>query len=398
MTKKSHNITSQMAGNGAAYPSLKKDAPEGVLFLYLTSKSALVFRFLLFIFLLSASGCLHARPGILPFADSLRQRHHMPALAYAVISADSVLEENICGVTQAGTGRKAQLTDLFRLGSNTKAITAYLAATLVHEKQLSWDTRFFGLFPELKNGSNKAYRDVSLIGLLSFRAKLPAYTYTWDEPHKGQFSGDEAHQRYELAQWFFAQQPVIHKNGIACSNLGYVAAALMMEKATGQSYQQLVSHLLKTCNARCAFGPPNSRDTTQPWRHNSQLLPEPPGDNYKLNWLEAAGNISMSLPDYIQFIQLDLAGLSGKNSSLPQADVELLHYGCPTFALGWFWEDRKGSRVSWNLGNPGTFLSKVIVYQHSRKAIIVFSNVQSEDAEKGIDLLVEKLQQVYGIN
>jgi hypothetical protein len=69
-------------------------------------------------------------------------------------------------------------------------------------------------------------------------------------------------------------------------------------------------------------------------------------------------------PHYARFIQEELKGLRGKSSLLPRETFYLLHYGQPQFALGWFWDkDAQGQVHSYNIGNPGSFLSKVYVWE-----------------------------------
>src|SRR5438045_1151710 len=84
------------------------------------------------------------------FADSIRKASKTPELAYAVVSADSVYEMQVLGVRKINTKLGARLTDRFRIGSNTKAITGMLAALLVKQGKLSWNTKLFDLFPEMK--------------------------------------------------------------------------------------------------------------------------------------------------------------------------------------------------------------------------------------------------------
>jgi len=331
------------------------------------------------------------------FADSVRQLYKIPELSYAIVSADSVYEVHALGVRKINTQWAATLSDRFRIGSNTKAITGFIAAQLVKEGKLSWNTKFFDLFPEMKSTSNKAYWQLTLLNLLTFRARLIKYTYTDDVPAKGQFTGNKAAQRYQFTNWFFKQPPVVDA-GICYSNLGFVAAGLMLEKASGKPYQQLVKDLGSSLGINFDFGQPNLNDSMQTWGHNAELVPEPPYDNYKLNWLLAAGNINVTLPDYIKFIQLQLRGLQGRSPLLPQAQFDFLHYGLPNFAVGWFWDtDSTGQQFSYNVGNPGTYLTKVYVYKTKSKAMIIFTNAQTPEADKGIDVLYDKLKQVYAL-
>lgn len=47
-------------------------------------------------------------------------------------------------------------------------------------------------------------------------------------------------------------------------------------------------------------------------------------------------------------------------------------------------------------GNPGTFLTKVYICPSVNKAFILFANVQSEEADKGLVLILEELEKKYG--
>lgn len=329
-------------------------------------------------------------------ADSIRKAYHIPELGYAVVSSSQVLEMQTLGIKKIKTTLAAEPNDKFRIGSNTKAITGFIAAQLVKQGKIKWDTKFFDLFPELKANSNPAYYDLTLLNLLTFRTRLFSYTYTYSEPTKDQFKGNEEEQRYQFTEWFFQQKPVNGKDSIHFSNLGYVAAAEMLEKASGKSYKELVAGLGKQLGITFGFGTPNSTDSLQPWGHNSDLVPEARGENFKLNWLLAAGNINASLPDYAKFIQLQLKGLAGQSGLLSKEEFHFLHYGLDRFAVGWFWAEENGQTFSYNIGNPGTFLTKVYVFDQSDRAYILFANSQTADTDRGLDVLYEELKKRYG--
>ncbi|MBX2907954.1 MAG: beta-lactamase family protein [Taibaiella sp.] len=326
-------------------------------------------------------------------ADSIRKAFDIPALAYAIVSGDSILELKNLGARKVNTAMECNNYDLFRIGSNTKAITGMLAAMLVKEGKISWGTHFFDLFPEMSATARKEHLNLTLLDLLTFRTKLYPYTYTYKRPKRAQFSGDATAQRRQFANWFFQQPPVARRDSICFSNLGYVAAGLMLEKASGKIYKQLVADLGEKLGITFQFGQPNAIDVNQVWGHDASLTPEPPADNYKLNWLEAAGNITMTLPDYSRLIQYNLKGLEHGTPHLSREDYNFMHFGRARFALGWFWDtDDAGNRYSWNVGNPGTFLTKVYVYPHADRAIIIFSNAQTDMADEGTDALLELLR------
>jgi CubicO group peptidase (beta-lactamase class C family) len=333
---------------------------------------------------------------IITSIDSIQKACMIPELGYSIVSADSIFELKVAGVQRMGTNYLASQNDKFRIGSNTKAVTGFIAALLVKQSKINWNTRFFDLFPELKDQSHKAYHHLTLLNLLSFRTKLIPYTYTYEKPEQSQFSGTEDEQRYQFAKWFFAQEPVAKKDSVCFSNLGYVAAALMLEKVSGKSYAQLVNELGNELGITFGFGAPNSSDTLQPWGHNSELKPEQPGDNYKLSWLEAAGNINMSLPDYAVFIQHQLKGLQGQSQLLSKEEFYFLHFGLKIFSVGWFNDTTSdGQSFSYNIGNPGTFLTQVYIFDQKNRAIILFTNAQTTRCSEGLDAVFELLYAHY---
>jgi CubicO group peptidase (beta-lactamase class C family) len=327
------------------------------------------------------------------FADSIRIKYQIPELGYAVISSDSIIELHVLGVQKANTNRKAQVNDKFRIGSNTKTITSYIAALLVKQGKIKWETKFFDLYPELKTKSDPAYYNLTLQDFISFRANLISWTYTNERPAKGEIKGDEQKQRYEFVSWVLQQNPDTVKKTIYWSNPSYVAAGLMIEKASAKNYETLVAELGNALNITFSFGQPNVSKENQPWGHDQNLVPEKPSQNYKLNWLSSAGNITVSLPDYCKFIQLQLQGLKGESKIFSAEEFKYFHFGLPAFSFGWltYVDEASNLKYSYHKGNPGTFLSEVYICQETNRAFVFFANVQSEAAEKGFDILFNKL-------
>lgn len=331
------------------------------------------------------------------FADSIRVKYNIPELAYAVISSDSIIEIKVLGLKKANTKCKAQLHDKFRIGSNTKTVTSYLAALLVKQGKIKYETKFFDLYPELKAKSNPAYYDLTLQDLLTFRAKLISWTYTYSVPTEKEINGNEQEQSYKFMAWVLKQNPDTSKKIMYWSNTAYVAVGLMLEKATGKDYEILVYELGKVLNINFGFGQPNNTDKAQPWGHNADLIAEKPNKNHKLNWLSSAGNINVSLPDYTKFIQMQLQGLLGKSKLFTAEEFNYMHYGLPIFSFGWqvYMDENRHLKYSYHKGNPGTFLSKIYICKGTNRAFIFFANVQSEDAENGLAILFDELRKKY---
>ncbi|MCV2485820.1 beta-lactamase family protein [Flavobacterium sp. SH_e] len=332
-------------------------------------------------------------------AEEIRKQYKIPELAYAVVSSDSILEINVLGFQRYKSSHKAKINDKFRLGSITKTITSYIAATLVNEGKINWNTKFFDLYPELKAESNPGIYNVTLQDFLTFRAPIPTWSYGNETPNQQEIKGNNQEQRYEFISWFFKQKQIVtEKQEWYGSNPSFVAAGLMLEKATGKSYETLVQELGKKLNINFGFGQPNVTDINQPWGHDENLKPEKPFVNYKLNWLSSAGNINVNLPDFCKFTQMQLQGLLGKSKVLSEEEFNKMHFGFPEFSFGWYSEinEKSGLKYSFHYGNPGTFLTKVYICKNIDKAFILFANVQSEEADKGLMLLLTELQEKYG--
>ncbi|HRI21771.1 MAG TPA: serine hydrolase, partial [Panacibacter sp.] len=329
--------------------------------------------------------------------DSVRVKYKIPELAYAVISSDSVFEMEALGFQRLHTDFKAKINDRFRIGSNTKTVTGYISALLVKQGKIKWDTKFFDLYPELKPKSNPAYYNFTLQDFLTFRANLISWSYGNKTPSKKEIKGNEQQQRYEFVSWILQQQPDTVKKTIYKSNPSYVAAGLMLEKVTGKDYKQLVAELGKELDIQFDFGQPNYKDKNQPWGHHDNLKPEKPALNYKLNWLSSAGNINVSLPGYLKFIQMQLQGLLGKSAIFTATEFNDMHYGLPEFSFGWktYTDESNNLKYSFHEGNPGTFLSRVYISKEANRAFIFFTNVQSDNAEEGLTLLFDELSKTY---
>jgi CubicO group peptidase (beta-lactamase class C family) len=323
------------------------------------------------------------------------KEYKIPELGYAVISSDSIMAMEVLGVKNIQTKQAAQLSDRFRIGSNTKTITSYIAALLVKNGKIKYDTKFFSLFPELKEKSNSTYWNLTLQDLLTFRAKLLSWTYTDEKPTKDEIHGSEEEQRYSFVSWVLRQSPDTVKKTYYWSNPSFVAAGLMLEKVSGKKYEELVNELGKSLGIDFQFGQPNVHDINQTWGHDSNLEPEKPSDNYKLNWLSSAGNINVNLPDFSKFIQMQLRGLKGKSDILTKQEFETMHFGLPGFSFGWMEFEDTQQKYSYHQGNPGTFLSQVYISNKSDRAYVFLINVQSDEARRGLNVLFNKLKTMY---
>src|SRR5690554_7237522 len=73
------------------------------------------------------------------FTENIRKEYNIPALAAAYITTDSIYY-GVSGTTQITNHQKVTLQNKFHLGSNTKAITSFIAMRLIEDYKIDLKT------------------------------------------------------------------------------------------------------------------------------------------------------------------------------------------------------------------------------------------------------------------
>ncbi len=330
------------------------------------------------------------------FADSLRQAYHIPGLAYAVVSPDTVLELQSIGFRKNRSDLAARVSDEFHLGSNSKSVTGCIATMLVSKGILRWDSRVVEVLPELRGSIRREYRSVTLLDLLTHRSRLPRCGIGDRFPRRSLFHGSDSEKRLTFGRWILQHAPAGHRGRIRFSNGGYIIAALMLERASQRSFEQLVQEFGLSVGIHIGFGYPNTSDSTQPYGHDERGHPLSSGDAFRESLLSAAGNLRMSTPDFAKFLQFQLRGLCGRSPLMDSTTCGYMHYCRSVYSVGWEWHiDARHRRVSDHLGSAGSFCSRAILIPESGRAIVIFTNASPDASVEAIDLLARRLQWVY---
>ena len=82
--------------------------------------------------------------------ETIRQKEKLPALAASVIINGNIYAIAAVGTREYGTDNWVTSDDKFLIGSGGKAFTATLAAMLIEEGDLRWDTTVRDVFPDLE--------------------------------------------------------------------------------------------------------------------------------------------------------------------------------------------------------------------------------------------------------
>ena len=223
-------------------------------------------------------------------------------------------------------------TDQWHLGSVTKSITATLVARLVEAGALSWHSTIGDILGALITDMLPAYRDVSVLHLLSHHGGLP-------RDQEGAFKAGDLHaSRLAYARDAFRQPPSAPMGTqMNYSNADYVVIALMLETITAAPWERLITDYVFTpLRLRSAgFGPPGS-----PGR-----LDQPLGHVAAVNGLRAvrddipavmapAGRVHMNLGDLLSYLQAHRDRRLQFLSTASWATLQTPPFG-GDYALGW---------------------------------------------------------------
>ena len=101
-------------------------------------------------------------------------KYDLPALAAAIVKDGTIIAAGAVGTRRVGTNIPVTIDDRFHIGSDTKAMTALLAAMLVEEGKLRWDTTVAEIFPELTGKMAPQVGGIRLEQLLSHTSGIPS--------------------------------------------------------------------------------------------------------------------------------------------------------------------------------------------------------------------------------
>lgn len=365
---------------------------------------ALIFSCLLLSLGIYRPACGQSRAGQQAL-DSIRIRYKLPAMLAAVIEPGRI-RYVYGGVRRNDRPELVTLNDYFHLASNTKAVTSLLAGKLVEQGKISWDSKLLDVVPELRAGALPPYANVTLADLLSHRAGIQPYTAGAEYEGLPKFTGTLTEKRQQFAAVVLRQVPALPPAGqtYVYSNAGYALAALMLERVSHESWEELVAKAFHKLKLHYMLGFPNRTDASQPWGHwrpepaDSAFTPLGPTHAYQLNdYLAPAGDLSMPLPDFARLVQLHLNGLLGQRNYVTPQTYQTLHFARPAYAYGWGVSTLAptGAPVSWHNGTAGTFFCHTILYPSQKVAFVILTNDGDEPAEKACYALRRRLKQLY---
>jgi CubicO group peptidase (beta-lactamase class C family) len=264
-------------------------------------------------------------------------RAKIPGMAAVVLRGDHIIAQGVAGVRKKGATEIITIDDQFEICSCTKAMTATLAAMLIEEGKLGWNTTLAEIFGDTVTQMNPAWRSVTLRQVLAQRAGLTGNHPLLFFRSVSSAKGDLPQQRREFVTKLLSREPDIPPGTkFVYSAANYILVGAALEKITGQAWEDLMrERLFRPLGITSGgFGPPGTAgQLDQPWGHGLPRLfyvpipgqgdtPFDPGSSNADYPLAGgpAGLVHMSITDWAKFVAFQLRGYPAN----PQRKVALL--------------------------------------------------------------------------
>lgn len=249
-----------------------------------------------------------AQDALQKLSEELQAKSGSPAvfLAYGEVGKPPLIAA--AGKRKSDADIPVTINDHVHLGSCTKAITAVLIARLVERGALRWDDSIVRQAPELSQRLPESHRSVSLEQLLQHRSGFPANARDWWLTRGRNVS----EYRSEILVDSLKNLPLEPPGKVeAYSNLGYMAAGLIAEYRTGESWEELMQREVFRPLAleSAGFGPPSLHGSLeQPWGHTLEESKLKSSQQDNAVALGPAGTVHLSLADWFRFCELYAGG------------------------------------------------------------------------------------------
>lgn len=168
--------------------------------------------------------------------DQTVAHEHLPGIAMAVVDDGNPVFIGTRGERRAGQGEAIDPDTLFKIASNSKAMTAALLARLVDRGLLRWDDPVIAYLPQFRMHDPWVTQQMQVRDLLIHNSGLglgAGDLMLWPEPN--------SFTRQDIIAGLAHLKPVTSfRSGYAYDNLMYVVAGEVAAAAGGKPYDQLL--------------------------------------------------------------------------------------------------------------------------------------------------------------
>lgn len=353
--------------------------------------------------------------------EAIRAKHNLPALVAAVAKDGEIVASGAAGTRVLGVDIPVTVEDRIHLGSDTKAMTATIAGTLVDEGLLRWDSTIGEVLGETVKDMSPELAAVTLEQLLSHSSGIPTDT---DEMIKLYFNADAFQDNADTLRikaidaWKHNVPKVPEGSPFQYANFGYLIAGAMIEKAAGKPWELLINErIFEPLGLDSAGLGPQATDGLYdaPVGHrindDGTITPMPWGEVAGVpSVVGPAGSAHMSVLDFARW-----GDWNARHGASPQivkpetlAEIQRPHVKTPPlpnpppgtpgegeYAFGWgvVTFDWTGHPVLTHNGSNGLNLARILVDPETGLTVATGTNVAGKEGDAA---LLEVLELLYG--
>ena len=346
--------------------------------------------------------------------DETVDRYHLPGLAVGVVVDGKVVYSRTAGELEAGGGEKIDADTLFKIASNTKAMTTGLLARLVDAGKLKWDDPVVKYLPDFRMFDPWVTREMQVRDLLIHNSGLGAGAgdlMLWPGPND--------FTREDVIHGLRYLKPVYSfRSRYAYDNTLYIVAGEVAAAAGGAPYEALMRRELfePLGMARCQVGGWDRKavgNVAQPHsRHDGRnVVAGADGATIPNVPMMAAGGIRCSLRDMLawatMWLQPEKSGLVGGKPWLSEEQREAVwspqtimpltrrmrdwddsHYSA--YGYGWRLADVDGTQKVSHTGTLSGMYSALTLLPQEHAGFVILINADAGDARTVLNQVLVK--------
>jgi CubicO group peptidase (beta-lactamase class C family)/microsomal dipeptidase-like Zn-dependent dipeptidase len=239
--------------------------------------------------------------------DAVMAEYHLPGMALGVVEDGNVTYTRTAGELVSGGGKTIDADTLFKIASNTKAMTTGLLARLVDAGKLQWDDPVVKYLPQFKMSEPWITHEMRVRDLLIHNSGLregAGDLMLWPEPNN--------FTRTDILAGLQHLKPVqSFRSRYAYDNLLYIVAGEVAAAAGGAPYEELVRREvfdtigLKRCQVG-AFNLGTVGNVAQPhfWEGDRNVVFQRDAEAVPAISSAAAGGVRCSLNDMLTWMRM----------------------------------------------------------------------------------------------
>jgi len=330
--------------------------------------------------------------------DKARAALDVPGLAVAVVADGEVVFAQGFGVRDIDRKEPVTPRSLFAIGSTTKAMTAFVLATLLAEGKATWDTPVREAVPEFRLADPMASHLCTLRDLACHRSGLPRHDLVW---YLAAMPRDELLRR--LPHLPLAKSP---RTQFQYCNHGYAVLGEAVARLSGATWEEAMRARLfrplgmpRTRTDAGAFAKDDEIATGHSERQDALRTVA----RRQIAGMAPAGAVESCVEDLVRWaaLQLGKGSVDGKricDGALLEAQaVPLIPVGSPRpdtpeivpigYGLGWFVDLYRGRRHVQHGGGIDGFTAHVAFFPDDGFGIVALANRDNTPLPALIDRL-----------